>query len=335
MYPSKGTAIPRGDLGQVVYATMTDAPLSGFIADRMMPIFFVGKQSGDYPVLPAEALFNNHKTVRAPGAGYQRVSEIFEYGFYRTTENGLEMPLDERSAAIYGSLFDYESTISNLLMAKILRAREVRVAAKLINENNFPAVAASAAWDAADPNPRADVDAGKAALRKKGIVPNLLAVSYATFLNLTKVPRIVDAVKNIFPDVAKTGSVQIQHLEAYLDIPLAVAGGMVNQAKLGKNADLADIWPDTHAMLCRVAAPGSDVTEPSVGRTFLWNEGATEEVMVEEYEEEQTRSRILRVRHDSDEALLASIDDDTKAVRTAVSRNCGYLIKSIKTVQGG
>jgi hypothetical protein len=36
------------------------------------------------------------------------------------------------------------------------------------------------------------------------------------------------------------------------------------------------------------------------------------------------------VRHDTDEALLTSIDPDTKAARSKVSKNCGLLIGNIK-----
>lgn len=105
-----------------------------------------------------------------------------------------------------------------------------------------------------------------------------------------------------------------------------MAGALYNTAKQPQNASLSDIWGSRYAMLCRVAEGDSaDVIEPCIGRTFLWNEGAAQEVIVEEYYEESARSRILRVRHDSDEAFLASYDD-TKTAKSEISKACGYLI---------
>jgi hypothetical protein len=256
--------------------------------------------------------------------------ENFESGIYATSENGLEMPIDERFKNIYKSMFDMEAAVSNILMGKIQRAYEVRVANKIMNTANYPSVNVSKKWTDVSADVKADVDASKETMRKKGVPPNLLVISWTTFLTIKKTTMVKDAIKYIFPDTAKTGAITKEHLEAYLEIDIEVAGALQNSAKKGANASLADIWSSDYAMLCRVAAPGSDISEPSVGRTLIWNEGASEDFVVEEYYEDQVRANILRVRHDTDEALLASIDPDTKAARSQVSKNCGLLIGNIK-----
>ena len=128
MIPNKGTEIPRPDIGQAVYETMTNAPTMGFVADIVMPYFRVGSQSSEYPVIPASSLFNLQNTLRGDGGNYNRLREGFEYGRFSTQEHGLEAPLSDRAVAMYGSLFDYEVATGNILMNDILRAREVRVA---------------------------------------------------------------------------------------------------------------------------------------------------------------------------------------------------------------
>ena len=77
-------------------------------------------------------------------------------------------------------------------------------------------------------------------------------------------------------------------------------------------------------MLCRTAS--GDITEPCVGRTFLWNEGQNGSLpIVEQYREERTRGDVLRVRHDSSESFIASYDEDGSA-KSEISKACGYLI---------
>jgi len=78
-------------------------------------------------------------------------------------------------------------------------------------------------------------------------------------------------------------------------------------------------------MLCKTANPGDDITEPSIGRIFLWNEGEDEETIVEEYYSKEARSKIVRVRHDTQEAVLASYDEDN-TIKSEISKACGYLI---------
>jgi hypothetical protein len=328
MDPSK--VIHRPDLGQVVTETASQASELGFIAPVVMPYFSVTEQSGVYPVIPAKALFNIVDTKRGPKGNYNRSVENFESGIYATSENGLEMPIDERFKNIYKSMFDMEAAVSNILMGKIQRAYEVRVANKIMNTANYPSVNVSKKWTDVSADVKADVDASKETMRKKGVPPNLLVISWTTFLTIKKTTMVKDAIKYIFPDTAKTGAITKEHLEAYLEIDIEVAGALQNSAKKGANASLADIWSSDYAMLCRVAAPGSDISEPSVGRTLIWNEGASEDFVVEEYYEDQVRANILRVRHDTDEALLTSIDPDTKAARSQVSKNCGLLIGNIK-----
>ena len=328
MEPSK--VIHRPDLGQVVTETASQGPDLGFIAPKVMPYFPVTEQSAMFPVIPAKALFNVVDTRRGPKGGYNRSVESFEAGFYATSENGLEMPIDERFKNIYKSMFDMETSVSNILMGKILRAYETRVANKIMNTANYPSVSVDTKWTDASADVKADIDAAKETMRKKGVPPTLLVISWTTFLNIKKTTMVKEAIKYIFPDTAKTGAVTKAHLEAYLEISIEVAGALQNSAKKGANASLSDIWSSDYAMLCRVAEQGSDISEPSVGRTIIWNEGASEDFIVEEYYEDQVRAKILRVRHDTDEALLTSIDPDTKAAKTQVSKNCGLLIGNIQ-----
>ena len=68
MKPTNDTALQRPDLGQAVYETLQGAPTAGYIGLQVMPIFRVSEQTGEYPVIPKEALFNLLDTSRGPRA---------------------------------------------------------------------------------------------------------------------------------------------------------------------------------------------------------------------------------------------------------------------------
>jgi hypothetical protein len=94
-------------------------------------------------------------------------------------------------------------------------------------------------------------------------------------------------------------------LAAVFDLPhIIVAGGSQNTANEGQVAAISQLWSDEYAMVCRVAT-GADFKEPCIGRTFHWGaDGSSIGGTVESYREEQTRSEIIRCRHDVDEITL-------------------------------
>jgi hypothetical protein len=330
MIPENGTERLRPDLGVLVHETMTNAPSMGFIASKVAPYYPVGSQSADFPVLPAKYLFNVEKVERAHGAAYQRSSGKFEAGHYSCRERGHEHPLDDRFRAIYKSQIDMEKGATDLCTNTVLRAFEVEVAAKLTNPSNFLSGAATAKWTVpADADPKQDIDNARTEGRKKGVFYNKLIITWQTYLDLTRCNKVKDAVNYLFPDTRKTGTIGLQHLEAYLDIQIELAGAMMNGGNRAKNPELQDIWSDDVAVLACVAAQGSEIYEPSIARTFKWNEGASEDFVVEDYYDPAVRSTIIRVRHDIDVRLIKSYDDNGN-VLSDISKNCGYVLTTIR-----
>lgn len=332
MQPNKGTAKPRPILSAAASQVMTNAPLNGFIAARIFPYFQVAEAHGIYPVIPAKALFNVPETRRGERGAYSRSTEDFESGQFFTKENGHEMTVDQRFAKLYSSMLDLELYTTRLCAAKILRAQEVRVAAKVFNTSNYLSTAASAAWDVAATDIKKDIHTGRTALRAKGIEPNALILADALYRKLTLNSTIIAAAKDMFPDAAKTGTVTKAMIEAYLEIPEIIVGGaMKNTANRNKAASLSDIWSDSYAMLGRVASEGDDITEPCIGRIMRWNEGAGEEFIAETYYEDQVRADIVRNRHDTAEVLLMSTDEDTGSAKSKISYNAGLIFTGVKT----
>jgi hypothetical protein len=53
-----------------------------------------------------------------------------------------------------------------------------------------------------------------------------------------------------------------------------------------------------------VATQPSNLKEACIGRTFLWTEDTPDNLVTEEYREEQTRSNVYRVRQNTDECFV-------------------------------
>jgi hypothetical protein len=328
MKPTVDTTLSRPDLGQVVYEVMQDSLTMGFIGLSVMPIFVVPEHEGTYPVIPKEALFNVHDTKRAPNGAYNRIGEEFEEGFFRTQESGLEYPLDDRFSAVYKSKLNTEIFAARILANAMLRDLEMKVKAKVFNTSNFDVANASTAWSTTgSADPLADVEAGKDTLRSSGVEADTLIIPYDGLKWLRQNDELKDMVYKVFPDAAKTGRVTLDHIKTVFDVPkVLIAGGLYNSSKKGQAASLSDIWGSRYSMLCKTS--DGDISEPCIGRSFLWNEGDAgtgDWRIVEQYRDETTRKTILRVRHDLLATFLASYDEDGN-VKSEISKACGYMI---------
>ncbi len=329
MYFNPNSLTPRPDLGIMFNEAMANAPTMGFIAPVVSPFRFVPNQSGRYNVLPAKAMFNLAETRRASGSGYSRSVNEFEAGLYATQEFGHEVPLDDRFVAMYRDQIEAEAVATDLCINVVLRSHEARVANLVGKASNFYSAACGATWaDHANADPKTDVDAGVDAMRLRGIVPNALIITWTEYRNLCSCAKVQAAVYQLFSDAAKTGTIKLPHLEAYLDIPIILSGAMANNAKQPKNPDLVDIWTSGQAILARIAKQDDPDLEPCISRTFAWNEGATDDLIVEEYYSEELRAKVIRARFDVDPTLIQSLTE-SKTVLTNVSKNCGYVITGV------
>ena len=327
--PTSDTALQRPDLGALVYEYMEGAPGTGYIGLQVMPVFETEEQTAGFPVIPTEALLKMPDTKRAPRGRYNRSDWEFEDGYYKTSENGWEEAIDDRERNLYRNKFDAEVVATRRAMGHILRRQEYRIANKVFSSSNFSANAVDDEWDDADnATPIDDVETGKNTIRENcGMLPNCLIIAYSTFGNLKNCDQIVDRLKYTFPgmDINRMTS---RELAQVFDIERVLIGGAIyDSAKKGQDASITDLWDNEYAMLTRVS-DSPDLTEPCIGRTFLWTEESPENTVVESYRDEGVRGDVIRVRHDTDERLIASFDEDgaeKSTIYTAVS----YLLSNI------
>lgn len=330
--PTSDTAVGRPDLGVLVQEYMESAEELGFVGLKLMPIFATQEQSANYPVMPKEVMLHLAKTGRAMRSRYNRSDWEWEEGFYATKENGWEEAVDDRELKLYASKFDAEAVASRRASKIVLRAQEKRVADLAFNATNFTAHAVTNEWDdAANAAPIDDVATGlEAVIKASGMKPNALTIARTTWRNLKRCAQIIDQIKYTFPgaDINSMSTAQMAHI---LDIDeIIVAGSVYNAAKKGQDASVTDLWSNEYALLTRIAGANDDLTEPCFGRTFLWTDDSPTNEVVESYRDEGVRGDVVRVRHDTHEALIRSIDNNG-AVKSNISAAVSYLFSNITT----
>ncbi|GFK95454.1 hypothetical protein NNJEOMEG_03317 [Fundidesulfovibrio magnetotacticus] len=298
-------AVFRPDLGALAFEYSMQAASMGFIAPLVLPPFYTPLKTAQYPVIPAEALLDVVDTERAPRSAYARGDWEFGSDDYNCSENGYEEMVDDAEARLYRNYFDAELLATYRAISIILRKMEIRCAAKVFNANTFAGHAVAHAWNSyADADPRADVIAGIEAMRMStGIEPNALILDKSVLRHVSMCDSVIERVKYSNPDAIR-GDLTEAQLKAYFGVEKIIAAGAVkNNAPKKKTKNVQTVWSPAMAMLGVVSDGGQDLKEPSIGRTFVWEEDSPEMLVVETYREEQTRSDIVRARQHTDECI--------------------------------
>lgn len=306
--PDSTTTIQRPDLGAIAYQYMLEASQRGFIGLSILPIFDTPLQTADYPIIKLESLIKLQETGRAPRGDYNRSDYEFKTGTYSCKEYGWEELVDDSEAALYRRFFDAEEVAVQRCVDTILRNQEARIAAAVFNTSNITATADVAIdWSTpATAEPRTNIFTAKTAMRAaSGLTPNVLVISKKVFDTVLLTSEIKDALKYTNPIEIGGEEAQRRVLAQYFGVDQVLVGNAIKDgAKKGQAASISDIWDDEYAGLFKVSSGGQDLREPCLGRTFLWTEDSPDNLVVEQYREEQKRSEVYRARHNVAEAFV-------------------------------
>ena len=309
--PSSSLATLRPDLASFFeYYTYQDE--AGFIASRVLPVMDVAKPSGNFGRIPVEQLMAERATQRAPGGGYARSKWSFLPDTYATVEHGAEEPVDDNEAEAYSDYFDAEMVSTARAFGAVLRNAEKRAADLLFDDTVWTGadfeLEITNEWD--DSSAATPIDNVEFAIQKvydnSGLWANALIVNQKVFRNLRNAEQIVERINSAGAgNASKPSDITADMLAGALGLDMViVAGATRNSAKEGQAFAPTQIWSDEYAMVARIAT-GVDMREPCVGRTLHWAaDGSSIGGTVESYREEQSRSEIIRVRHQVQEKLL-------------------------------
>lgn len=285
-----------------------EASRRGFIGPRVLVPRAVGKQAASLSSVPIEQLLANRETARAPRSGYNRSSFQFGTFAYSCVDHGAEEIIDDAELAAYRDVLDAEAVHVGRAVDVVLRNYERAVAAAVFDTGTWTGDLAdavgSAAWDVYETaTPIDDVLAASRAVHgRTGLWPNTFICNRTVFQNLAQCVQIVDRIL-YGGGPGKPAVVTAAALAAILSVDQVLVGDSAkNDATEGQDVDIAPIWSDSYAMVCRTAT-SEDMSEPCVGRSFLfaadgptgWR-GDEIAVAVEEYREESTRGSVIRAR---------------------------------------
>lgn len=295
---------PRAELGEALREYVANQDM--FIGTKLFPTTNVVKQAASVSVITRESLMGGADVKRASRSNYNRVSLGVDDMSYSCKEHGLEGQLDASEVRLYASDFDAERETVNDLMTKLLRAQDQRVAA-CVSESTFATAATfthcSAAWATKTTNIVKDVqDARLKGFNLCGLELNTLTVNRTTLNRIMTNDDVKDAIKYV---QGADWATVMGALARILGVErLLVGGGVYNGKPEGATAASPTvIWPSRYALLSVTPMDGN-IVAPSLGRTFMWAEDAAQNVVVESYEEPQTRSTVYRVRQHTDEKLI-------------------------------
>jgi len=287
-----------------------------FIGTRVAPVTEVMESGGAFGRIPIEQLLENPDVARAPGTGYHRGKWKFEPDTYVTQEYGHEEPVDRNTAKKYRNYFDAELIASKRAMDIVLRAAEVRWAAKIFNTTTWNGASLttniSVPWSTiASAVPIADVEAAvNKVYDNSGVWPNTLILTKKAFRYLRRCDQIISLIKYSGNHNPTASGITADVLAEVFDLEqVIVAGGTKNTAGKGPGiaATPASLWDATKAMVCYVAPSGemSDLSRPTLARTFHWDEdGSLIGGAFESYEDPAIRGQWYRCRHQVGEKIM-------------------------------
>lgn len=286
----------------------------GYIANQVAPVVDVALQADSPGKVPLESLLFQGDTKRTDRGNYNRGSYQFEKFSYATEENGWEEVVDEREMNRYKFLIDAEAIAAARAMDVVLRNQEQRVASLLFNATTWNGASLTTAitneWDSNHKTNAVPIDDVEGAVRKvyegSGLWANALIINRKVFRNLRNLDTVIDRITSSGAgSPAKPSDITPQMLAQVFDLDyVLVAGASKNNNAEGASASPTQIWSDEYAMVCRIAT-SNDMREPCIARTFHWSaDGSAIGGTIEEYDEPQSRGKVIRVRHDTDEVVM-------------------------------
>lgn len=303
---SGARATPRMDLGVAVMEYIEQE--NEFIGTKVLPIFRTQKQKSVFPAITRESITRDADTKRATRGNYNRDGFSAKDKSYNCQEHGLEGALDDSERAMYASDFDAEVVTSRITTRRVLQAQEKRIADALFDTAVFTGAAlftdhSANPWDDIATKVIQQIRDAKTKVRSNcGMMPNALVCSSTNIERLKSVTEIVDAIKYTS---RPTDAEIMRALGDLFGVKYILEGKAIrNSAKEGKAFVSADIWSDDYALVTMVVENGQDLSQPGIGRTFLWVSDSAENAVVEQYRAEEIRSDIFRVRQHVDEIVI-------------------------------
>lgn len=299
-------ATPRMDLGAAVMEILETAETWAGL--RALPIFKTPVKEASYSAITRESIARESDMKRAPRGSYNRDNFDAEDKTFNCEEYGTEQPIDDGERILYAKDFDADMVAVRVATRRLMAAQEKRIADLVLNTTTFTGATlytdnSGTPWDTVSTDIIAQVGAAKEKVRQNsGMKANALIMGWS---NIERCIINTNIRASISPTHVTSYDEIISRLASLFGLRYIIVGDAVrNTANEGIAFSGSDVWNDDYVMVARVVENPEDLSEPGLGRTFLWTPDSPENVTVEEYREEPIRSDVFRVRQHTDEVLI-------------------------------
>jgi len=294
-----------------------DVPLSnvaidytptGFIAESVMPIVSVAKQSDRMVVFDRAEIFRTEEDRRAPGTEANKirrsVSSLTYFADNYALKHGVTIEDRENADPIYRQKLYNEA--GEYVSGKLKMNWEKRVVNLVTSGSNVGSFSAvGSAWtDATNSDPLADVNQGiDIVYDSTGTRPNKIVFGELAWRNF----RRSDIVRNlIFGTNNGGGFANLDGVRALLDIETILVGAAYsNDAAEGQAEDLNQLWGDNVLVYFTPNAPS--INEPSFAYSHRWTLPAIPNMQAERHPyDSKTKTEEVEVGYYQDEKIVGA-----------------------------
>ncbi len=262
-----------------------------FVGTKLFPIV-ESPASGARIIRFGKEAFLKYLLRRSPGAKTARVQFGYASDPIALVQDALEgqVPREWMRDASQVPNIQLGTRAVNSVMRVALRALEIEQAELAQDASKYDAnhkTTLATAWTDPAADIKADVDAGKAAVRASiGVEPNKLEIPYTAFQGAQNNTKVKEQFKYTSSD-----SISAEMLAAFLGLDEVVVGKSVYATD--EDADFVDIW--SKAVLVYTPRTGQTIEEPSFGYTYV---GEGQPLVEEAYFDKTVKSWIYPTEYE-------------------------------------
>lgn len=282
-----------------------------FVADQVMPIIKVKKESDRYYVWNRGNGFRVPKTLRSDGAESNKITLKVSDEGYHCEEYALNIDLTDRQKANADNVLNLRKNKMTFIQDLVLLDREKRVSTLLTTLGNYDSavritLSGSNQWndDSFVGSIEKDIDTGKEAVRTlAGIEPNTIIIPAAVAKIIKRDSMVRELIKYTQNNLLVNGDLPPTLWNLKVVIPTAIE---ITSLEGASSTVTADVW-GKHVVLTYIPTGGSLET-PAHSYTFR-----ARAFQVKSWREEKKSKEVIEVGVIDDEKITSDIS--------------GYLIK--------
>jgi hypothetical protein len=307
MNSTTGVAL-RGDLNTVVVEA--NAADNYFIADKIFTPYPVGTKNGQYPKIERGTgeTIRAASTIRKPHSSYGEITRQWVSDTYDCVDRGLIEKVDDVEVHDLARYFDLEAMAARLTLRNVRLQHEVTCAALINATGTFTDYANSAVaytyGNLATIDFPYDVLAAIERVNSNGNEANTILIPGTVWARLKASTKLQNFCRGSRPSDSSLNLTAGTIAAGFADSGITqvlIGRAIQNTAMKGQSISASAVWGTTY---CWVGDCRTGIAEAGgAARKFTWTPDGGEWI-TETYRDEECRSNVVRVRHNTAEKII-------------------------------